>query len=191
MSYTFKGPIWNLSILYYEKFKVLISNGHFTQVLSYTSVSFFSVQIFLNSHYCIFLDCSGSWKVFTGNEIGMLLGWWAMHNHKKQNPHLYNGIVWSLVNILLVCEGQNFLHYISLLYQPNYFAVFPAPSQWRVIILGNGTFSQCNQKVFCRIKGFTLLGLFHFWKWEDCQVKIDLPLSKLSFMVDGAPTRQL
>jgi len=33
----------------------------------------------------------GSWKVFTGNEIGMLLGWWAMHNHKNQNSHLYNG----------------------------------------------------------------------------------------------------
>ena len=34
---------------------------------------------------------SGQWKVFTGNEIGTLLGWWAFACHKKQHPELYPG----------------------------------------------------------------------------------------------------
>eukprot|EP00794_Sanderia_malayensis_P007083 gene7083-7883_t len=34
---------------------------------------------------------NGTWKIFTGNEIGCLLGWWAFHNHKKSNPDKYPG----------------------------------------------------------------------------------------------------
>ncbi|XP_015765502.1 PREDICTED: phosphoglucomutase-2-like [Acropora digitifera] len=34
---------------------------------------------------------SGQWKVFTGNEIGILFGWWAFTHHKKQHPELYPG----------------------------------------------------------------------------------------------------
>nr|CAB3264816.1 phosphoglucomutase-2 [Phallusia mammillata] len=28
----------------------------------------------------------GTWKVFTGNELGALFGWWAWHNHVTKNP---------------------------------------------------------------------------------------------------------
>lgn len=31
---------------------------------------------------------NGTWKVFTGNQIGALLGWWAMECHKKQHPDI-------------------------------------------------------------------------------------------------------
>ncbi|XP_078369172.1 phosphopentomutase-like [Oculina patagonica] len=34
---------------------------------------------------------SGQWKVFTGNETGSLLGWWAFTCHKRQHPELYPG----------------------------------------------------------------------------------------------------
>ncbi|XP_062514862.1 phosphopentomutase-like isoform X2 [Corticium candelabrum] len=34
---------------------------------------------------------SGRWHVFTGNEIGTLLGWWAFHNHKKNHPEHFPG----------------------------------------------------------------------------------------------------
>ncbi|XP_066935115.1 phosphopentomutase-like [Clytia hemisphaerica] len=33
----------------------------------------------------------GAWKIFTGNEIGLLLGWWSFNKHKEQNPSLYPG----------------------------------------------------------------------------------------------------
>jgi len=33
----------------------------------------------------------GCWKIFTGNEIGFLLGWWAYNNHHESNPTLYPG----------------------------------------------------------------------------------------------------
>eukprot|EP00795_Rhopilema_esculentum_P000450 gene450-10122_t len=34
---------------------------------------------------------SGAWKIFTGNEIGCLLGWWAVFNHKRLMPDAYPG----------------------------------------------------------------------------------------------------
>lgn len=34
---------------------------------------------------------SAEWKVFSGNEIGILFGWWAFKHHKKQHPELYPG----------------------------------------------------------------------------------------------------
>lgn len=39
--------------------------------------------------YHIFFFCNNStkqWKVFTGNEIGALLGWWSAECFKRQNP---------------------------------------------------------------------------------------------------------
>ena len=27
------------------------------------------------------------WRVFTGNEIGSMLGWWALENYKKNNKN--------------------------------------------------------------------------------------------------------
>ncbi|RMX38377.1 hypothetical protein pdam_00005487 [Pocillopora damicornis] len=34
---------------------------------------------------------TGQWKVFTGNEIGSMFGWWAFTCHKKKHPELYPG----------------------------------------------------------------------------------------------------
>lgn len=31
-------------------------------------------------------EITEEWKVFTGNEIGALLGWWALHCYKEKNP---------------------------------------------------------------------------------------------------------
>ncbi|XP_075224425.1 phosphoglucomutase 2 isoform X2 [Lycorma delicatula] len=33
---------------------------------------------------------SGEWKVFTGNEIGTLLGWWCLHAYKERNKDIDN-----------------------------------------------------------------------------------------------------
>ena len=29
---------------------------------------------------------TGRWKVFSGNEIGTLMSWWAFKNYKERNP---------------------------------------------------------------------------------------------------------
>lgn len=34
---------------------------------------------------------NGVWKIFTGNEIGLLLGWWSFNNHKNNNVDMYPG----------------------------------------------------------------------------------------------------
>lgn len=46
--------------------------------------------------YLLVFNCSGQWKVFTGNEIGILFGWWAFTHHKKQHPELYPGMLRSI-----------------------------------------------------------------------------------------------
>lgn len=28
----------------------------------------------------------GNWHIFSGNELGALLGWWMLHIYKTQNP---------------------------------------------------------------------------------------------------------
>lgn len=30
---------------------------------------------------------SGHWRIFTGNEVGTLLGWWAFTTYKERRPH--------------------------------------------------------------------------------------------------------
>lgn len=39
----------------------------------------------------LFFIYSGSWKIFTGNEIGLILGWWSLLKHKEQHPEMYPG----------------------------------------------------------------------------------------------------
>lgn len=34
---------------------------------------------------CLFLSVSGQWRVFSGNELGALLGWWLFRCWKQQN----------------------------------------------------------------------------------------------------------
>lgn len=34
---------------------------------------------------------NGEWKIFNGNEIGTLFGWWTFTKHKSQNPESYPG----------------------------------------------------------------------------------------------------
>lgn len=29
---------------------------------------------------------SGEWHIFSGNELGALLGWWMLHTHKVRRP---------------------------------------------------------------------------------------------------------
>lgn len=36
-------------------------------------------------HKCLYFHTSGSWRVFTGNELGALLGWWMFHCWKQHN----------------------------------------------------------------------------------------------------------
>lgn len=33
----------------------------------------------------------GEWKIFNGNEIGTLLGWWSFIMHQKSHPEMYPG----------------------------------------------------------------------------------------------------
>lgn len=43
-------------------------------------------KIFLTKIYeadFIFSIGSEGWKIFTGNELGALLGWWVIHSYKK------------------------------------------------------------------------------------------------------------
>jgi len=38
----------------------------------------------------------GSWKVFTGNELGALFGWWSLEMHRKFGPKMDDGKVWMI-----------------------------------------------------------------------------------------------
>jgi len=30
--------------------------------------------------------CSGEWHVFSGNELGALIGWWMLHSYRSKHP---------------------------------------------------------------------------------------------------------
>ena len=34
---------------------------------------------------------TGRWRVFSGNEIGSLMGWWAFENYRRAHPD-YDGL---------------------------------------------------------------------------------------------------
>lgn len=34
---------------------------------------------------------TGQWKIFSGNETGSLLSWWALRNYREDNPH-FDGV---------------------------------------------------------------------------------------------------
>ncbi len=36
---------------------------------------------------------SGSWRVFSGNEIGTLLSWWAFKNYKERKGSSFDGVL--------------------------------------------------------------------------------------------------
>ncbi len=36
---------------------------------------------------------SGSWRVFSGNEIGTLLSWWAFKNYKEMKGTSFDGVL--------------------------------------------------------------------------------------------------
>lgn len=42
--------------------------------------------ILAKSNRLNFICRTGEWKVFSGNEIGALLGWWAVQCYKEKNP---------------------------------------------------------------------------------------------------------
>ena len=44
-------------------------------------------------HLFIPANYSGTWKIFTGNEIGLILGWWSLLKHKEQHPEMYPGTI--------------------------------------------------------------------------------------------------
>ncbi|XP_026686059.1 phosphoglucomutase-2-like [Diaphorina citri] len=45
------------------------------------------VSEFLQPEEKMCLFCSGQWKIFTGNELGALFGWWALHRLKSKQPN--------------------------------------------------------------------------------------------------------
>lgn len=58
----------------------------------------------------------GTWKVFTGNEIGAMLGWWLMYTYKIGRPHFNYRNVYTLsstvsskiVKTIALAEGFSF-----------------------------------------------------------------------------------
>ena len=65
---------------------------------------------------CAERDESGNWKVFTGNELGSLLGWWAMTYFKEENPGksmqdcylLASTVSSKMLRAMAKVEGLNF-----------------------------------------------------------------------------------
>lgn len=41
---------------------------------------------------------SGEWYVFSGNELGALLGWWMMHTYQVSNPQANLGNAYMLAS---------------------------------------------------------------------------------------------
>lgn len=70
---------------------------------------------------CDFCNYSSKqWKVFTGNELGALLGWWALECYKRQNPGKSMDDCYMLAStvsskILRAIAGQAGFHFIETL----------------------------------------------------------------------------
>jgi len=61
----------------------------------------------------IAVDSSGDWKVFNGNEVGAILGWWAWHKapkESKQDLYMISSTVSSkILKRVAEVEGFNFV----------------------------------------------------------------------------------
>jgi phosphoglucomutase / phosphopentomutase len=64
----------------------------------------------MNSHR------TGQWRVFTGNELGTLLAWWAIYCYRQQNPGvdlkdcylLASTVSSKMLKSIATIEGLNF-----------------------------------------------------------------------------------
>ncbi|ESO94178.1 hypothetical protein LOTGIDRAFT_189430 [Lottia gigantea] len=64
---------------------------------------------------------NGEWKIFTGNEIGALLGWWCWQRFRKQNPDVPSSDVYMLASTVSSkilrsigdVEGFNFIETLT------------------------------------------------------------------------------
>lgn len=73
----------------------------------------------LNLHHGLYFFncCSGQWKIFNGNEIGALLGWWCFENFIAQHGrgvideiYMISSTVSSkILNSMAAIEGFHFL----------------------------------------------------------------------------------
>lgn len=69
--------------------------------------------------HCVFR--SGEWKVFTGNELGALLGWWSLHCHQIKNPNesyenvymLSSTVSSKILRSIAKIEGFNFIETLT------------------------------------------------------------------------------
>lgn len=77
------------------------------------------ICLFLISGFSLtnLLTCRGEWHVFSGNELGALIGWWLLHCFKSKNPDADLGDVYMLASTvsskllrsMARKEGFNFL----------------------------------------------------------------------------------
>ncbi|XP_044731684.1 phosphoglucomutase-2 [Chrysoperla carnea] len=64
---------------------------------------------------------NGQWRVFNGNEIGALLGWWALHCFQMKNPSsnlsdvyvLSSTVSSKILRSIAVAEGLNFVETLT------------------------------------------------------------------------------
>lgn len=62
-------------------------------------------------------DKTGTWKIFTGNELGTLLGWWMLDVHKRKHPEIPLNKVYTIASTvssmvlqtMAKAEGFNFV----------------------------------------------------------------------------------
>lgn len=64
---------------------------------------------------------SGQWRVFNGNELGALLGWWCLHCHQSKNPNELLGDCYmmsstvssKILRSIANAEGVNFIETLT------------------------------------------------------------------------------
>lgn len=80
------------------------------------------MKLFPLLFYHFFCRCSeNQWKVFTGNEIGALLGWWSIECYKRQNTGtslsdcymLASTVSSKMLRALANAEGLNFIETLT------------------------------------------------------------------------------
>lgn len=68
-----------------------------------------SLKMYPFNYKCIIFSYnSGTWKIFTGNEIGLILGWWSLLKHKEQHPDMYPGktFFYNTPNLITLSHKQ-------------------------------------------------------------------------------------
>lgn len=127
-----KHRFYLLTFMYGRTSRDFCCSGVFFDIFSYTFCSFF------------FFPSSGEWKVFSGNELGALLGWWIFtcwKNHNRdtcavKDVYMLSSTVSSkILRAIALKEGFHFEVSFSVLFRVLNFLTYTVSYYCKTLLL--------------------------------------------------------